>query len=224
MNALLRFALGPAAAFALSIFYCVCEADEPRQEILGAPAAALVNAGGESLLRYAIGCALPAQASFQVEDGTRFSGSLGIAPQWTERALDPVEQRWITACLLARTNLFGVHVMLSMRGPNAVLSGTVTAEEKTDYNFDEGAFYGDVWATPPHAYVCVGRGESAMKDRLKRVCTEESEAAGISRCGFEIAGKCEDVCDQQGADGSRLHCRGGGTTYDEVISIFLKPE
>ena len=97
MNALLRFALGPAAAFALSIFYCVCEADEPRQEILGAPAAALVNAGGESLLRYAIGCALPAQASFQVEDGTRFSGSLGIAPQWTERALNPVEQRWITA-------------------------------------------------------------------------------------------------------------------------------
>ena len=212
------------AALALSTACYFCEADEPRREILGAAAEAVLSAGGESLLRYAIGCALPADASFQVADGTRFSGSLGIAPQWTERALDPAEQRWITACLLARTNLFGVHVMLSMRGPSAVLSGTVTADEKTGYSFDEGAFYGDVWAEPPHAYVCMGQGERAMKDRLKRVCTEESDAAGISRCGFEIAGKCEDVCDQQEADGSRLHCRGGGTTYDEVISTFLKPE
>jgi hypothetical protein len=219
-----RLALVPAAAFALSTFCSVGKAIETRQEILGTAAEALVNAGGEPLLRYAIGCALPADESFEVEDGTRFSGSLGIAPQWTERALNPVEQRWITACLLARTNLFGVHVMLSMRGPNAVLSGTVTAEEKIDYDFDEGAFYGDVWAIPPHAYVCFSQGENWMKDRLKRVCTEESEVTGVSRCGFEIAGKCEDVCEQQGSDGSKLHCHAGDATYDQVISVFLKPE
>ena len=193
--------------------------------MLGSSAEALVHAaGGESLLRYAIGCALPADASVSKDDGMQLAGALNLAPQWADRALDPSEQRWVSACLLARTNLFGVHVTISMRGERPALSGSVTEEEETAYTFQEGAFYGNLWAQPSRAYVCTGTGENAVKDRLQRVCTEESDVAGVSRCGFEITGKCEDVCEGQGGDGARLRCRAGETTYDEVITIFLKSE
>jgi hypothetical protein len=221
----LLFLLAPVAiAFSLLSSHGSA-AGAPQQQMLGSDAKALVNAtGGESLLRYAIGCALPADASVSTDDGTQFTGSLGLAPQWAERPLDPSEQRWISACLLARTNLFGVHVTISMRGKRPTLSGAVTEEERTNHAFEEGAFYGDLWAQPSRAYVCTGTGENAVKDRLQRVCTEESDVAGVSRCGFEIAGRCEDVCENEGSDGAKLRCRGGETTYDEVITIFLKSQ
>jgi hypothetical protein len=213
-----------AVAFSLLPFRASA-AHAPKQEVLGFAAEGLVNAaGGESLLRYAIGCALPADASVSTDDGTQFTGSLGLAPQWAERSLDSSEQRWVSACLLARTNLFGVHVSISMRGERPALSGSVTEEEKTNYTFEEGAFYGDLWAQPSRAYVCTGTAENTVKDRLQRVCTEESDVLGISRCGFEIVGKCEDVCEHQGSDGAKLRCRGGDTTYEEVITTFLKYE
>ena len=214
------------AAAALSVLSTrESAADVPRQEMLGSAAEALVHAvGGESLLRYAIGCALPADASVSKDDGMQLAGALNLAPQWADRALDPSEQRWVSACLLARTNLFGVHVTISMRGERPALSGSVTEEEETAYTFQEGAFYGNLWAQPSRAYVCTGTGENAVKDRLQRVCTEESDVAGVSRCGFEITGKCEDVCEGQGGDGAKLRCRAGETTYDEVITIFLKSE
>jgi hypothetical protein len=214
------------AAMACSPMPCrATEPEVPRQEVLGSAAEALVEAvGGESLLRYAIGCALPMGVSVSTDNATQFAGSLGLAPQWAQRALALAEQRWISACLLARTNLFGVHVIISMRGERPALSGSVTEEEQTTYTFEEGAFYGDLWAQPSRAYVCTGTGENAVKDRLQRVCTEESDVAGISRCGFEIAGTCEEVCERQGNDGAKLSCRGGGTTYEEVITTFLKSE
>ena len=214
------------AAMACSPLPCqATEPDAPPLELLGSAAKALVQAaGGELVLRYAIGCALPPGASVSTGDGTQFTGAIGLAPQWAERALDPSEQRWISACLLARTNLFGVRVMLSMRGSRPGLSGSMTDEEKSNYTFQEGAFYGNLWAQPPHAYVCSGTGENSVKDRLQRVCTEESDVAGISRCGFEIAGNCEDVCEHQGTDGAKLRCRGGETTYEEIITTFLKAE
>lgn len=215
--------LAPAALLA-SLHPCFGSAPDSRSLLGPSAEALLVTAGGESLLSYAIGCALPSGAQVSAEDGSHFKGALGLAPQWTDRALAPAERRWLSACLLARTNLFGTHVVISMRGERPSLSGSVTREEERDYPLEEGAFFGDLWRQPSRAYVCVGSGNEAALDRVKRVCTESSDVAGLSRCGFEIAGRCEDVCEHRGSDGAHRRCRGGDTTYKEVITTFLKTE
>ena len=218
--------LSASAAIACSLLSgSASDLGAPKPGVLGIAAEALGKAvGGESLLNYAISCALPKGATVSGNDGTQFAGSLGLVPQWAERALNTVDQRWLSACLLARTNLFGVRVTISLRGSNPVLVDRLTRHEKTLFTSEEGAFYGNLWAQPQRAYACLGSGDNAVKERLKRVCTEESDHAGISRCGFQITGSCEDVCERQGIDGSRLACRGGDETYEEVITTFLKPD
>ena len=70
-------------------------------------------------------------------------------------------QRWVSACVLARTNAYGVHVQISMRAPavaplrsraavreiQAALSTSPT--EVTDFSYREGAYYGNIFATTP---------------------------------------------------------------------------
>ena len=60
-------------------------------------------------LSYLAGCALPDDVEIvaDVQGETHaFVGGLGLAPGWLERGLNPVEQRWVSACILARINHF----------------------------------------------------------------------------------------------------------------------
>ena len=189
----------------------------------GAAAVALAVAnGGAALLEYAVACALPAGEAITV-DGRRYEGRLGLAPHWSERDLSVGDQRWLTACLLARTNFFGATVTISTRGPSASLSGAVTRDEAARYAIQEGAFYGNLWSDPPEAWVCEGDGDASLAARRLRVCGEASGLDdGFSRCGFRIAGKCADVCAPREHDGAMRRCRGGDATFDEVITVFLE--
>lgn len=72
-------------------------------------------------------------------------------------------QRWVSACVLARTNAYGVHVHISMRVPGlavappghekqfAAIEAAVapTQDELDDYSTREGAYYGNIFATVP---------------------------------------------------------------------------
>jgi hypothetical protein len=76
-------------------------------------------------------------------------------------------QRWVSACLLARTNAYGVHVQISIRAPadpppnatpgrqlqfaavRAALAPDPTSSELADYTNREGAYYGNIFATTP---------------------------------------------------------------------------
>ena len=89
------------------------------------------------LMQYMYSCALPAGKSatlsfetgyFTCADGDaqplEFTGSIGLAPQWQATgpgfeggSCDEDCQRWVSACLLARTNAYGKHVHISLRGP-----------------------------------------------------------------------------------------------------------
>jgi hypothetical protein len=76
-------------------------------------------------------------------------------------------QRWVSACVLARTNAYGVHVQISMRVPGSAPQGASlgrqrqfaaieaavapTQSELNDYNTREGAYYGNIFATVPVA-------------------------------------------------------------------------
>ena len=95
------------------------------------------NARGRALLEYIAECALEEGEELLVkEDDLNYTltGSMGLAPEWLESPLTPVGQRWMTACLLARTNFFEVPVTISMRGRHKALN--TSKAEKEDYSID----------------------------------------------------------------------------------------
>jgi hypothetical protein len=92
------------------------------------------------------------------------AGDLGVGinadgTSWQEAgSCDESCQRWVTACVLARTNAYGVHVEVSMRAPantppgrtaqfNRIRSALQTsADERQQFNIREGAYYGNLFA------------------------------------------------------------------------------
>ena len=150
------------------------------------------SAAGRQLLDYVVSCALPAGVELE-SAGYRFGGALGLAPGWLHAAPDEREQRAISACLLARTNLHGRRVEISLRsaaaGPRAgaaepravaVDPRAVAAEppaglradasERVRFARREGSFFGNLFASPAVAYACAG---DSREDR-----TEWLEALG----------------------------------------------
>jgi hypothetical protein len=95
------------------------------------------------------------------------AGSDGGAPS-SAGTCDETCQRWVSACVLARTNAYGVHVELSMRAPasaspqiQAALAtsfpevtscadaGIADNDPGCGYTLREGAYYGNIFATTP---------------------------------------------------------------------------
>lgn len=108
------------------------------------------NSNARAALVYAVGCALPAGVSVTGSysfDGSLFSitwhGEIGLAPGWRTTALTTSQQRLVSACVLARVNLTGTSVMISLRGPSSALS--VTTEEAMAYLKQEGGFFGNIF-------------------------------------------------------------------------------
>jgi alpha-tubulin suppressor-like RCC1 family protein len=113
-------------------------------------------------LKGAIGLAINA-------DGSGWWGEAadGSFPDYTQSAVgglagtcDESCQRWVSACVLARTNAYGVHVEISMRAPaNAppaiqralATTGSVNGNppEATLFPNREGAYYGNIFETTP---------------------------------------------------------------------------
>jgi hypothetical protein len=178
------------------------------------------------LLKYLVSCSLPRGVEVYIDDdGGRhvFAGSLGLAPAWAERGLTDSEQRWVSACILARTNAFGISIPISMRATEpAPPTLQTSAAERKEFNLFEGAFFGNIFAEKPVGYVCRGtKAEQQAMDPIfaDRVCTEPSgtfSPAGkpLSRCGFIHVGPCE-----------RFNTfTANGTRYREVIFVYLKPK
>jgi hypothetical protein len=167
---------------------------------LADPAQAATSAG-RVRLQYLVGCALP--AGVVVTSGAHgFRGDIGLAPAWSRRALTADESRWVSACVLARTNSAGIEVAISMRGPRAELG--VDAAEQAQFPLHEGAYFGDIFATPMKAYVCTGTADAATLRARQRRCS-------LGDCGFVVAGPCaQRPFEQDGVDYSR-----------QVIDVYL---
>ena len=103
----------------------------------------------------------PATSGGASEGGTGDGGAASKAGTCDESC-----QRWISACVLARTNAYGVHVEISMRAPADAPPGikkalaTSSAEvnpcpagdandSTCGYTVREGAYYGNIFATTP---------------------------------------------------------------------------
>ena len=174
--------------------------------------------GGRELLSYLIGCALPAGEAVEATtgDGTyTFAGSIGLAPAWMDRVPTLSERRWVSACLLARTNLFGVAVRLSLRGDHRALA--TSPFERGGFPYYEGSFYGDLWLESRELNTCsstFSQTDVAFSTLPSRKCSFHL-GDGTTACGFAWQGTCEDVC-------SRSGCESASETATEVIHVYLE--
>lgn len=184
--------------------------------------ALLATAEDRELLAYVVQCALPDGDAITLTgaNGTyTFDGAIGLAPQWTSEAMTEAEKRWVSACLLARTNAFGVSVTISMRGPSPALA--TNAAEMSAFDLVEGAFWGNVFGDELEAYAC--QGPIKLPLRLdgfsvsplpRRACTLSADGVHTT-CGHTYAGPCASSCTW--TNGSYTNCAGNA----EVVTTYL---
>ena len=142
----------------------------------------------------------------------------GLAPAWATRVPTVSERRWVTACLLSRTNVNGVPVKISMRH-DANLALLTSAAERATYTEAEGAFYGDLFAPIPVTFACSNRAWTPLVGTF-RACALSPN--GITTdCTFTYTGACTKACGDKTAPFNG--CKGLGTSYNEVATIFLTP-
>jgi len=229
-----------AACLALSVV--ACDSDEGGslggaavERIPFAQPEMAASPAQREVLKYVASCALgPGQAITVDVDGEifEFPGDIGLAASvpnpWDPRILPEIHQRWVSACIYARTNLFGVPVAISMRdrsGRHAELAASDAIAAEFDH-FEAG-FFGNYFVDPKQAFVCTpphrsdGAEEVALEleTDMKRVCSHDGDrlapdGAPVSRCGFRITGTCHTEAAPQM----------GGRLWTEVIYVWLNPE
>lgn len=153
------------------------------------------TAAGRDKFAYIYSCAERRNQSLTVTvSGTSytFRGSMELAREWTSTALTPSKYELMSACMLARTNYFGVEVAISMRSHQL---GTKPSE-KAAYTVVEGAFWGDVFTEGGSMRACASPAKlsgEAISTLPQRECTASVDGV-TTKCGFSYAGECTDVC------------------------------
>lgn len=184
------------------------------------------SAEGRKFLKYAIDCALPKGAHVKIAHDNSVDnreGVFGLAQDWLNGPLSDHAMRWVSACYLALVNGLGVHVYVSLRGNHPALIASVTEMERSDFPYQEAAFYGNVFSEQPIAYVCSGASGPMMSPaRARRICSDLSPNAPFTRCNMVLTGKCSDVCSVVSEkDHYVTRCKGGNEIYEEVVTVFL---
>ena len=158
------------------------------------------------LVRYLVGCALPAGEVFPFAwtDGggllheEAYPGQLGLAPGWRTGPLDSASRAMVSACIAARTNYYGVQVELSLRAAEGPLSAVDPAEMKA-FSKLEGAFWGDLFdASGAGLRACFTAANKEGSRKWLRECAAGHVEPGGSVVACEhitVVGACEDLCD-----------------------------
>jgi hypothetical protein len=171
------------------------EGQSPPGASQSAPAAPL-TAEQAMLWKYTARCALRADQGLEATVGAgekvTFKGELGLAPQWRDAGCDRSCQERISSCLFALTNATGKHVKVSLLSGAPDLAPVMgPSDSDREYPFQEGAFFGDMFAG--QAFVC--RGHDVHKGaQVKRFCAlEPALCSGLAH--FSDAGLCDDTCE-----------------------------
>ena len=177
---------------------------------------------GRASLPYVVGCALASGSSVTayytvsgIPAQQTYQGEIGLATNWTSAALSTQQQALVSGCVLARVNLTGTSVTVSLRGPSAALN--VTGTEASQYIKLEGGFFGNIFqGTSFYLGACKGTATAPANRR----CAQPTGLDINTECGFSYAGPCADVC----SSGSYLtDCLGSnGTVYGDVVTTYLK--
>ena len=181
------------------------------------------SAEGRGFLKYLVRCRLDAdtEAFLHLPGETlTFTGGVGLAPEWANRALSLAERRWVSACIYALSNKLGRSVRVNLRAAHPKIGEEAdTIEEKTGYPLHEGGFFGNLFLAQPVSYVCEGADREKMLDfaigslRLCAQPTANTTASGerLSACGFIITGPCN----------SPSSFVVGGERFEEVVHSWL---
>lgn len=163
------------------------------------------------LMTYIAQCALPpdTRTALPVEGRLHeFVGELGYAPEWPLRSLSVIQQRQVSACVLARTNRHGRNVRIEL-----VDARSAPVDRLSTW---EGGYFGNLFTSPQSLYACSG---SDREDRITwltsqaRECAIESEAAPHqSRCGFVHVGPCN----------REAFLRDGTDYFESALFVFLE--
>jgi hypothetical protein len=117
----------------------------------------MTTPGGRDTLSYLVRCALPAGHSIIKKDqfgvSYKFTGQIGVAPEWETGACGKDCQEYVSACLLAHINTTGQHVAIWLVGDNPAIGWG----QNTDYPYQEGSFFGNIFISPPQALYCNGK-------------------------------------------------------------------
>ena len=179
------------------------EAAEAANELLS-------TVEGRDLFSYLIGCALadgttieatvpgaadtaPPFSNYTCTSGRcSFDGSLGLVPDWIEHKLSSKDERWVSACILARVNNFDTTEAISLRGPHPSL--TVNDGEVEIFAADEGAFYGNIFThedDPIEAYACQGRAKSQAPNNGGLACEPAHRKIPITQVSRTAASRMQ---------------------------------
>ncbi len=115
-----------------------------------------------------------------VGDGGVGDGGVGGGPGTCDESC----QRWVSACVLARTNAYGAHVEISMRAPanapQAIKNALATSPpEVASFALREGAYYGNIFESAPTPLVCSGPSNScAAAGPPSATCYTQCVSAG----------------------------------------------
>jgi hypothetical protein len=189
-------------------------------------------------LKYTVGCALDPTQSFSfswtdkwhVVHQEIYEGLLGLATYWISKPLNPQGQQWVSACLAARTNYFGVAVIISSRGPCSVLNKHNTPEEGI-YTKEEGAFWGNLYANPPALYACDVPANDANSRAQLRACAAgyiDPTTGTTQSCGpIQRLGSCDTYCTSGDPSLGHWACwtdpaNPVGTASQQPITVFLQ--
>lgn len=200
--------------------------DCPLDNIYGLDGSKLDDPDRLATARYVVECALPADVTLVKEVGgepVEFAGALGLAPEWESGPCDEDCQQWVSACVLARTNVSGQPVPLWLRGEHPMLG----AEAHPEFPNYEASFFGNLFAGPGQEHMCIGTSTGPVFGQLEgRTC---SNLVG-GYCDFtsylacEVTQRCEfSGLLQPTADGCRTGENGEGqpmhtiTTYVESV-------
>jgi hypothetical protein len=183
------------------------------------------TANGRTFLYYVVGCALASNQSVSTTVGiTNYTwyGDSGLTTYWTSHALSASDTRWVSACVLARTNYYGQLVTISMRGSNTNLAST--SDELTNYNAEEAAYFGDIF-NYSRSNGCEGSDQATYPTYSGfqyRICgVTDPNHTGQTYCTFNNASSCSTACaSYTGHGGYYYGCTGElGNVYNEVITI-----
>jgi hypothetical protein len=212
----------------------------------------VADGAGRELLTYMVRCALLSdqELSATAPDGVTYTwkGLIGLAPTWLTSPLDSERsQRWVSACLLAHVNGYGIEVPISLRGLHHALRAS--EEEKATFTVQEAAFFGNVFDASegeddlgdPAFYSCGGSklltqcNGDLSSYRPQRSCADRMD------CALKFAGTCKapkthvgNACQTSLSTGFRDcrpvlsdksgHYPKGTPKYEEVITVWLQPE
>ena len=184
----------------------------------------------DEAMTYVIRCALAPDhwASFVDSAGVehKWYGELALADDWTYQAPSQSEKTFISACLMAHVNSNGNHVQISVRGNSPGLAvGNAEAQALSHPN---GAFFGDLFASPSQMFVCTNDDDYKRPNWsgsvFNTIIKDWGRECGVDGCAIMQVKNCDNLC-QDGARGGGYpysSCTVHGKTYNAVSAFIPK--